>query len=100
MADLMLPGFDPRYPDAKKRSPRTQAWHRRAAERLSTMHRRFGTGPDGQTCKGCVHLVQYTPGGKSFLKCDLAGVSRSESTDWRAKWQSCGRFELRPENPT
>jgi hypothetical protein len=53
------------------KSQRTQDWSRRAALRRAAMQLRYGKGPEGQTCKGCVHLIRrsYT-GCKSFLKCD------------------------------
>ena len=64
--------------------------------RLVKMHTKYGQDAGGRTCKGCVHLVRYTPGARSFLKCELAGVSSSEASDWRAKWLACGLYAARP----
>lgn len=78
------------------KSTRTQDWHRRALERRAKMHARHGHGPEGQTCTGCVHLIRhYTGGTRSFLKCDLQAVSRSEASDWRAKWPACGAYRAK-----
>lgn len=63
--------------------------------RLSSMHRLHGPGPDGITCKGCVHLVYGGGNVRRFLKCELYRISRCESTDWRAKWPACGKYEAR-----
>jgi hypothetical protein len=46
-------------------------------------------------CKDCKHFVikQYS---KRYFKCDKSGKvdSSNPSTDWRANWQACGKFEL------
>ena len=63
------------------------------AARLVKMHTAYGKGPAGATCKYCRHLIRIKPGANVFLKCELAGVSHSEATDWRAKWSACGKFE-------
>jgi len=66
------------------------------ARRLVKMHTVYGQDAGGRTCKGCMHLVRYTPGARSFLKCELAGVTSSEASDWRAKWLACGLYAARP----
>lgn len=73
-------------------SERTQRDRRLRLERLSSMHRKYGKGPAGQTCDGCVHLVRVAPGRGTFFKCALYRISRSEATDWRKKWAACGSF--------
>lgn len=58
----------------------------------------YGVGPDGVTCKGCVHL-RYRPlrSGKRYWKCDLRKLTESASSDHRVSWQACGRYEKRTE---
>ena len=72
----------------KPLSKRTLAARALEQKRLGKMHGLHGHGPEGQTCKGCVHLLR---GG--YLKCELYGVTSCESSDWRAKWPACGKFK-------
>lgn len=46
-------------------------------------------------CKDCVHfkVKQFS---NRYFKCDLASMSSNPKTDWRANWQACGKFELKP----
>ncbi len=78
----------------RKTSDRTQRLHRLEVVRQETMRLRWGLGPDGQTCSGCANLVRVMPGAKSFLKCRLYGTSRSDASDWRAKWPACGAYRV------
>jgi len=66
------------------------------AARLVQMHTLYGQDEGGRPCKGCHHLIRYTPGATTFLKCELAGVTGSEASDWRAKWLACGKYQARP----
>ena len=75
---------------------RGETWRRRASARLAKMHQRYGRR-DGQVCRDCVFLLRMRPNRKTFLKCEKAGVSASDATDWRAKWTACGAFEPEPE---
>lgn len=63
--------------------------------RLGVMHQRHGAAIDGSTCGGCDHLVAPQHGARRHFKCALFGSTRSEATDWRAKWPACGRFTPR-----
>lgn len=59
----------------------------------------YGPGPDGQTCKGCVHLrypVERNPQARHW-KCDLRKLSHSTATDHKVSWPACGRYEARTE---
>ena len=53
-----------------------------------------GTHPG--KCKDCVHF-KIRNFGKKYFKCELASVSGSEKTDWRANWEACGKFILKVE---
>lgn len=58
----------------------------------------YGPGPDGVTCKDCVHL-RYPLGywRKRHYKCDLRTLSHGAKTDHRVSWDACGRDEKRTE---
>jgi len=47
----------------------------------------------GKTCKSCKFLYRDKHHNKTYFKCEVRGVSRSASTDHRAKWSACGLYE-------
>jgi len=58
---------------------------------------RHGRGPEGKTCRTCVHAVATSPtGNKTYWKCDRRGMSRSTATDHRLKWNACRLYEAAP----
>jgi hypothetical protein len=80
-------------------SARTQRDREGQLRRLATMHGRHGHGAEGQTCRGCAHLIHKRTGRRGgyhddarFLKCELYNAEGYEGTDWRAKWPACGAF--------
>lgn len=78
-------------------SKRQLLWREGAQRRLGAMHGRHGHGPEGQTCRGCAHLVRKGGYGgarnKSFLKCELYNRDGFEGTDWQARWLACGAYK-------
>lgn len=46
---------------------------------------------EGRKCKDCDHLLVKSYGNRYF-KCELFSQSSSQSTDWRANWNACGKF--------
>ena len=48
---------------------------------------------EGHHCRECGHLVRKLGGAGVFFKCAIAGVSDSAATDWRGKFEACGKFE-------
>ncbi len=60
-----------------------------------------GTGPEGETCKTCVHLTMTGNGGKSFSKCGLmrSRWTSSYGTDILQKDPACSKWEPKKENP-
>src|SRR6266702_4143563 len=57
----------------------------------------YGNGPEGQTCKGCVHLrypIQRNPKAK-FWKCDKRKLTHGPKTDHRVNWPACAKYEKR-----
>lgn len=68
------------------------------ARRLSRKHGHAavpGTGPIGETCGGCAHLVRKQMS-KAYLKCRLmrAYWTGGEGTDVRAGDAACRRWEI------
>lgn len=53
----------------------------------------YGRGPEGATCKGCLHLVSVNGGSRNFWKCDLRKITHGKATDHRVRWPACGRYE-------
>lgn len=90
--DFALTPPAPKAPRAPEK--RGEGWARRAALRLGKMHRTYGAGPPGVTCGGCASLIVVKFSGR-YLKCERYGNTRSDASDWRAKWQSCGAYAPR-----
>ena len=61
--------------------------------KIQAMHKRFGTC-GAMRCKECSHLIGGAYHGRSYYKCELYGISRSEATDWRISNQACGMFNM------
>ncbi len=59
----------------------------------------YGPGPQGQTCKGCIHLRYLTSANPNarHWKCDLRKVTHGAATDHKVRWPACGRYERRTE---
>jgi hypothetical protein len=77
-------------PGAGTRQERARHAERR---RQALMVARCGPGP-AATCEACFFLKR-TGYSKVYLKCARYGDSRSEATDWRAKWPACGGYRAR-----
>jgi hypothetical protein len=51
---------------------------------------------NGETCGTCVHRIRVSVHGRNWPKCDQQGrrfVTRSATTDVRAFWPACFRWE-------
>lgn len=53
----------------------------------------YGPGPEGTTCKSCVHLYAQRGVAGHYLKCELRRNTRGPGTDHRAGWPSCAKYE-------
>ena len=71
--------------DVPQRAPRPR--------RHGEMVRLYGPCP-GRRCGQCAHLVRRRYA-RTYLKCEVAGETASAATDWRAKWDACGKWEER-----
>lgn len=80
---------------ALSRDPANQRALKAAAHEAKLVGRMrvlYGKGPDGAVCGQCVHLIgmQYA---KTYWKCRFGPKSHGPATDWRKRWQACGKFE-------
>lgn len=64
-----------------------------AAKPLIAMHSTHGHGPVEAKCGQCTHLHQHQVGYSRFFKCHIYGRTGSNASDWRKKWEACGRFQ-------
>lgn len=58
---------------------------------------RPGTGPAGETCRGCAHAVRLAQA-TVFFKCALArnAWTHSRRTDIKLRWPACLRWTPKP----
>ena len=81
-----LPGFE----DLVDLDPRPR--------RIVAMYVMYHKTP-GRYCGECKHFLRFLRGG-SWSKCELTQMSASKATDWRARWEACGKFEEATEKRT
>jgi hypothetical protein len=73
--------------------PMQQTEPPKPTKKYRTMQQLHGI-TNGRTCGECDHLVKHL-WNKTYYKCELWYVSRSEATDIRKKNQACGLFKER-----
>lgn len=61
--------------------------------RIAAMHKRFGTNY-ALCCKDCSHLICGEYHDRRYYKCEIYGLSHSESSDWRRSWMACGMYNV------
>lgn len=66
---------------------------RQRKEAGNPLRAKYGAGPEGQTCKGCVHLLKIHYHDQRYLKCDMRRLTHGSASDHRARWLACGKFE-------
>ncbi len=59
-------------------------------QRIRTMWHVYGKGNENETCGTCAYFARQGHHNKVYFKCEKSSMSRSEATDWRVGWQSCG----------
>lgn len=88
---VLFEGMSPRVkPTGGSRGERLM---RNRLARLAKMHQRYGR-TEGVTCKGCPFLTRHGGASRSWAKCEKAGTSGSEATDWSSRWTACGAKEF------
>lgn len=60
----------------------------------AAMIRRYGAGPEGQTCRGCKWL-RRNGHSRSYLKCGKTLMTNGPASDWRLKWPACGQYDTK-----
>lgn len=61
--------------------------------RIAAMHKRFGSN-GALCCKDCSHLISGMWHDRKYYKCEIYGMSHSESSDWRRSWMACGMYNV------
>ena len=70
------------------------------ARKLDAMHCLYGK-VHGKKCGNCPHFIEGYYHDRKLMKCRAYGLSHSEATDWRKKWDACGLIDLPlPDNWT
>lgn len=59
--------------------------------------RLFGKGPEGVTCKNCIHLQRRGTRRRNYFKCGFRKITNGPATDHRSGWDACARYM---EDPT
>ena len=97
-----MPTMDELYQQQQKAGPQPRPKHAHTkrtpveheAKLVGMMRQAYGIGPNGATCGACAHLytVQYAG---TYHKCGLGPQSKASTTDWRKRWQACGKFQAK-----
>lgn len=59
--------------------------------KIEYMHLQFGFKPE-KTCATCGYFREQCVNNKKIFKCAVYGNSPSEATDWRKKYEACGKW--------
>lgn len=62
---------------------------RKVLRKTELMHELFGK-EEGRRCQECAHLIKIYYHGKILKKCCVYGLTHSEASDWRQKYEACG----------
>lgn len=69
-----------------------QAAAQAAPRAIRPMYAAYGKH-ETETCGKCAHLIANQYHDKIYYKCELLKMTRGAGTDFRRKWQACGKFE-------
>ena len=59
--------------------------------KIEYMHLQFGFTPE-KTCATCGYFREHMAKSQKVFKCAIYGDSASEATDWRKKYEACGKW--------
>ena len=62
-----------------------------AVRKIELMHQLFGIY-SGRKCADCENFVTGIYHDKKLQKCIVYGMTHSEASDWRQKYDACGMF--------
>ena len=60
-------------------------------KKIDRMHNLYGYDAEGRKCSQCSQFIRHQYS-RTYRKCLVYGVSRSEATDWVGKWDACGHI--------
>ena len=78
-------------------TPVEDAYSQKQTETIKSRWRRMYGFDESHKCGDCRYSFRMTVNDKSFLKCNLMGVSASEATDIAKSDPACKRWEARDE---
>ena len=81
----------PLFPEWEQAHAQEIAQRESMPNRILVMWKIYGKW-DAVTCQHCQHLLKSKHHNKTYYKCELYNVSRSETSDWRKKWKACGKY--------
>lgn len=58
--------------------------------KIDLMYELFGKA-DGK-CNDCKHYMVLDYHNRTYRKCEIYGITQSESSDWKASYDACGLF--------
>ena len=94
---MLFGGFpDPPAPETTGREkPRTKVKDLHARKIAAGIHPITGRklADNGHTCGDCVHRILVSGGKRRYPKCDLTSMSSCESSDCRAWYPACTKWE-------
>ena len=84
-----------KYPEtqAELDAVRSEAKRARRAKQIEKMHIAYGV-IDGKQCGDCANLITLSHA-KDYHKCKLYGITGGPATDWRLRYDACGKFVQR-----
>jgi hypothetical protein len=78
--NYLLKDFEKEYPPVKE-----------LPKRILQMYNMYGR-TEGKQCGECKYLCQRHFK-NTYFKCEMTVISASSATDWRSRWEACGKFE-------
>jgi len=61
--------------------------------KIELMHSIFGR-TQGRKCSECSNFCEYLANSVRVKKCSIYGLTSSEASDWRNKYDACGMFNM------
>ena len=60
--------------------------------KIELMYELFGRSDSETVCAECKHFRRMNHHDKTYRKCEVYGITTSESSDWRSGYVACGLF--------
>jgi hypothetical protein len=67
------------------------AWRMITDRTIKAMHKQYGKDPLHK-CGDCCNYLRWRYHARILHKCRAYGLTHSEASDWRVKWEACGLY--------